>query len=373
MADEPASPRLDAVGRLWSIDALRGFDMFWIIGGEDVVREIARRTNTRMGDAIVQQLSHVAWQGFRFYDLIFPLFLFLVGAVLPFSLGKIQADRRSVYRRIARRTIVLFLIGMMGRSFFEFDWHNLRVAGVLQRIAICYGIAAVIYMKTTWRSQVVAVIVILGGYWLLMAHVAAPGGAAGDYSASGNLAGWVDRHFLPGKLFKAYYGFGDNEGILSTIPAVATALLGALAGQLLKSGVSPWKKVAVLVVVGALGVAGGLAWGQHFPIIKNLWTSSFVLLAAGYSAWLLALFYLVVDVLGFRKSAYFFVVIGANAITIYWLPRFVEFDKIATFFLSGTIRASGSYGPLVAAAGVVAVGVGLAAHPVSGQGFSLRV
>jgi predicted acyltransferase len=355
MADERSAPKLDSAGRLWSIDALRGFDMFWIIGGEDVVREIAKRTNSRWGDAIVEQLEHVAWEGFRFYDLIFPLFLFLVGAVLPFSLGKIESDPRSAYRRIARRTVVLFLLGIMGRSFFAFDWSNVRVAGVLQRIAICYGIAALIYLKTSWRSQLVAVLVILGGYWLLMANVASPGGAAGDYSPSGNLAGWVDRHVLPGKILEQYYGFGDNEGILSTIPAVATALLGALAGQVLKSGLVPWKKIAVLVVAGALGVGGGVAWGRHFPIIKNLWTSSFVLLAAGYSAWLLALFYLFVDVFGFKKSAFFFVVIGANAITIYWLPRFVDFHKIATFFLSGAIRASGSYGPLVAAAGVVAV------------------
>lgn len=355
MSDEAASPRTDAVGRLWSIDALRGFDMFWIIGGEDVVREIAKRTNTHAGDVIAEQLEHVAWEGFRFYDLIFPLFLFLVGAVLPFSLGKIESDRRSTYRRIARRTVLLFALGVMSRTFFAFDWSNLRVAGVLQRIAICYGIAAIIYLNTRWRGQLVTVAAILVGYWLLMANVAAPGGTPGDFSASGNLAGWVDRHFLPGKLFKAYYGYGDNEGILSTIPAVATALLGALAGQLLRSGLVPWKKIALLTLAGAFGVAGGLAWGQHFPIIKNLWTSSFVLLAGGYSAWFLALSYLLVDVLGFRKSAYFFVVIGANAIAIYWLPRCVDFDEIAKFFLSGTIRVSGSYGVLIAAIGAVAV------------------
>ena len=167
------------------------------------------------------------------------------------------------------------------------------------------------------------------------------------------LSGWVDRHVLPGKLLKAYYGYGDNEGILSTIPAVATALLGG------------WRRAPDEVRPrfveedrGArsgetLGVAGGFAWGQQFPIIKNLWTSSFVLLAAGYSAWLLALFYLLVDVIGFKKPAYFFVVIGANAITIYWVRRFVDFRAIAGFFLSGTIRAAGSYGSLVEALGVV--------------------
>ena len=356
MPDEPLPAKPDAAGRLWSIDALRGFDMFWIIGGEEFAREVATRTHSRAGAAIVTQLEHVAWEGFRFYDLIFPLFLFLVGAVLPFSLAKIRPDDRAMaYRRIARRTFLLFLLGLMSRSFFAFDWPSLRVAGVLQRIAICYGIAAVIYLNTTWRGRIVAVAGILAGYWLLMANVAAPGSRAGDYSPEGNLAGWVDRHFLPGKIYKAYYGFGDNEGLLSTIPAIATALLGALAGQLLKSAMPAGRKLAILAVAGAMGVVGGLVWGQSFPIIKNLWTSSFVLLAAGYSAWLLALAYLLVDVLGFRKAAYFFVVIGANAITIYWLPRCVDFDAIARYFLSGTIRLSGSYGSVVAAAGTLAV------------------
>ncbi len=364
-AETPASQPLDPVGRLWSIDALRGFDMFWIMGADQLVRMIAERTHTRAGDAIAEQMEHVEWQGFRFYDLIFPLFLFLVGTVLPFSLGKIGPDhRKAAYLRIARRTALLFLLGVMSTTFFRFDWHNVRVAGVLQRIAICYGIAAVLYLNTRWVGQILIVAAILAGYWGLMTHVAPPGGTAGDLSASGNLAGWVDRHYLPGKLFKEYYGYGDNEGLLSTIPAIATALLGVLAGQVLKSGLLPWKKIAILLVCGAIGVGGGYYWGQTFPIIKNLWTSSFVLVAGGFSAILLALSYLFVDVLGFKKTAFFFVVIGANAITIYWLPRIVDFEVIAGFFLgrpdadenpTGLIRLAGVYGPIVAVAGMLAV------------------
>ena len=186
MSDDVSSSKTDAVGRLWSIDALRGFDMFWIIGGEGIAREIARRSHTRAGNVIVEQLEHVTWQGFRFYDLIFPLFLFLVGVVLPFSLEKVPADGQSAYRRIARRTLLLFLLGIMGRTFFAFDWPNVRVAGVLQRIAICYGIAALIYLHTTWRGRLFAIVAILVGYWLLLANVAAPGGTPGDYSAQGN-------------------------------------------------------------------------------------------------------------------------------------------------------------------------------------------
>ena len=352
---DDATPAADIPqARLASIDALRGFDMLWIIGGEVIARDVARRTHSRAGDAVIAQLEHVAWRGFRFYDLIFPLFLFLVGAVLPFSMAKFQRGTWAPYRRIARRAAILFLLGLATRVFFAFDWPNLRVAGVLQRIALCYAVAAVITLKTSWRGQLAFIVAILAGYWLLLANVAPPGGVAGDYSPAGNLAGWVDRHYLPGKIFPAYYGFGDNEGLLSTLPAVATALLGALAGQVLRSRLAPGRKVATLVVAGALGVCGGLAWGQSFPIIKNLWTSSFVLLAGGYSALLLAAFYLVIDVLGYRRWSYFFVVIGANAITIYWLRRFVGFGAIAGYFLGGTIRVSGSYGPLVAACGTLA-------------------
>lgn len=341
--------------RLLSIDALRGFDMFWIVGGDALVREVAERSHTRAGAVVAEHLEHVEWRGFRFYDLIFPLFLFVVGAVLPFSLGKITREgRAAAYRRIARRTALLFLLGLLCNGLLQFDWANLRVAGVLQRIAIGYGLAAVIFLNTRVRGQLLAVAALLLGYWALMANVAPPGGRAGDYSIEGNLGGWVDRHYMPGKIYPAYYGFGDNEGLLSTIPAVATALLGVLAGQALRSSSGPWRKVGVLVVAGAACLGLGVLWSGRFPIIKNLWTSTFVLVAGGLSFWLLALFYAIVDVLGFKKTAFFFVVIGANAITIYVAPRIVDFDRISRFFLGGVIRLSGDWGPVVRAAGVLA-------------------
>ncbi len=230
---------------------------------------------------------------------------------------------------------------------------------MLQRIAVCYGIAAVISLNASRRGLVFALAAFLLGYWGLLETVAAPGRSPGDYTIEGNLPGWVDRTYLPGKILKPYYGFGDNEGLLSTIPAVATALLGVLAGRWLRSGRGPWAKVGGLIAAGALALVIGEAWGLRFPIIKNIWTSSFVLVAGGLSLMLLALFYAVIDVLGFRRWAFFFVVIGANAITIYVVPRFVDFEKIARFFLGGIYRLAGEHvGPdfklVVAAAGFLA-------------------
>jgi predicted acyltransferase len=342
-ADKPSA-------RLWSIDALRGFDMFWIMGGDSLAKALAKWWGI---PALHDQFEHVNWEGFRFYDLIFPLFLFLVGAVLPFSLDKLRANGPGpAYRRLARRAALLFALGLLCNGVLQFDWPNLRVAGVLQRIAICYAAAAVIALNTGTRGQVVVLAAILLGYWALLANVAPPEGVPGDYSKEGNLAGWVDRHYLPGKIMKPYYGFGDNEGLLSTIPAVGTALMGLLAGRWLRTDRKPWTKVFGLIQAGVLASAVGVAWGESFPIIKNLWTSSFVLVSGGLSLLLLALFYAIIDVIGLKRWAFFLVVIGANAITIFVVPRFIDFERISKFFLGGVyslVEQAGGPGPCAVA------------------------
>jgi len=350
MAETNPAPTESATGRLRSIDALRGFDMFWIIGGDALAGALARWAGFPEDHWTRTQLEHVSWEGFRFYDLIFPLFLFVVGAVIPFSLAKVRERNESKaasYLRIARRVAVLFLLGLICNGLLKLDFENLRVAGVLQRIALCYGAAALIVLHLGVRGQAVVTAAILLGYGALLAFVAAPGSSPGDYTIQGNLAGWVDRNFLPGKLNPAYYGvgdvaYGDNEGLLSTIPAVATTLLGALAGQWLRSGRSAAMRLIGLTVAGTSCLALGVAWGQSFPIIKNLWTSSFALVAAGWSLLLLALFHAAIDVVGLRRWALFFVVIGANAITIFVVPRFVDFRKMAEFFLGGIASHAGS-------------------------------
>lgn len=342
-------------GRLESIDALRGFDMFWIAGGEDFIKALAQWTPRSVRAIVDEELEHVPWEGFHFYDLIFPLFLFLVGVVIPFSQGKLVGERRATtYWRILRRTVLLFALGLLCNGVLQFDFSNLRIAGVLQRIALCYGIAAVVVLNTSVRGQALVTVAILLGYWALLAFVPAPGGLPGDYTIQGNLPGYVDRNYLPGKILKKYYGYGDNEGILSTIPAVATALLGTLAGHGLRSGRSSVVRLAGLTLAGLACLTLGTLWGQWFPVIKNLWTSSFVLVAGGWSLLLLALFHGIIDVLGCRRWAFFFTVIGANAITIYVVPRFVDFHKIAQFFLGGVASHAGEFAPVVLTAGLLA-------------------
>jgi len=346
--------------RLVSIDALRGFDMFWIIGGDALMRAVCAWWDTPASAKLGEQFHHVEWEGFRFYDLIFPLFLFVVGVVIPFSLKKYQTGehpRSLALRRTARRVALLLVLAFLYNGVQRFDFANLRYVGVLQRIAICYGIAAVIYLFTRARTQAIATVAILLGYWALLALVPAPETQkAGDYSKETNLVGYVDRQLLPGRILKSYYGYGDNEGLLSTIPAVATALLGVLAGEWLLSDRRAAIKALGLLGAGAIFAPLGFLWGDYFPIIKNLWTSSFVLVAGGFSLLLLGLFYLVIDVWKFRAWSFFFVVIGMNAITIYMAQNIIPFRDIMQFFLVGVLPLlSETVRPIVAAAGVLAV------------------
>jgi predicted acyltransferase len=339
------APAPAATERLRSIDALRGFDMFWIVGGDALGRALGKWYYGTSQNWVNEQMEHVPWEGFHFYDLIFPLFLFLVGSVIPFSLASLRrrgASNAAVYFRVARRVVLLFALGLMCNRLLDFVW-PMRVAGVLQRIAICYGIAAVISLHTNARGQLLTIAAILLGYWAILAWVPNPEtGIAGDLTKEGNLAGYIDRHFLPGRIIKAYYGYGDNEGILSTIPAVATALLGVLAGTWLRSSYGPLLKTLVLAAAGAVCLGLGELWATQFPVIKNLWTSSFVLVAGGWSLLLLALFYAIIDGLKWQAWAFPFVVIGVNAITIYVVPRFVDFKSMANFFLGGVIRLAGT-------------------------------
>ena len=344
--------------RLLSIDALRGFDMFWIIGGDELVHALAEWAPSDLMKRIDEQMDHVEWEGFHFYDLIFPLFLFLVGVVLPFSMAAHRAKGEStgwLYWRILRRTALLIFLGLVYNHFLQFDFEHQRYAGVLQRIAICYGIAALIVVHVRPRGQFIIMITILLGYWALMAWVPAPGGTAGDFSKEGNLSGWIDRHFLPGEIKKEYYEYGDNEGFLSTIPAVATALLGALAGQWLRANRSGWLKTLILAIAGGISLLLGYAWGSWFPVIKIRWTSSYVLVVGGWSLLLLAIFYFIIDVIGFRWWAYFFVVIGANAIVIYVAPVFIDFHYASQAILGGILRHANELGSVIVVLGVLAL------------------
>ena len=338
-----------------SIDALRGFDMFWIIGGGTLLAGLADVWPNRVTRMIQQQLEHVEWEGFHFLDLIFPLFIFLVGAVLPFAIARRRERGQSLlhlHLHVIKRTITLILLGFIMNGLLRFDWPNMRWPGVLQRIALCYFFAAMLVVHTKWRTQAIILPVVLLAYWAVTMLVPTPGFGAGDLTPEGCLSSYVDQHLIPGKL---YYGFGDNEGVLSTLPGICTAVLGALAGYWLRSHRPGPRKAAGLALAGVTCVIVGYLWGMAFPIIKILWTRSFVLFAGGWSLLLLALFYWLIDVLGFRKWAFFFIVIGVNPLTIYFLQRFVAFHDIAGFFFGGLAEHVGAFGLLVVPFGALLI------------------
>lgn len=341
--------------RVASIDALRGFDMFWIAGGERIIHALYKVWPGPATEALGTQFEHVRWEGFHFYDLIFPLFVFTVGLVLPFSLTRrIEqgANRRQLYQHIVQRFLTLFLLGLIYNHLLDFNIQNLRIPGVLQRIALAYLFAGLIIMMTGIRGQAIAAGGILIAYWLIMKLVPVPGFGAGVLTPQGNLAAYLDRLIIPFKL--CCYTYGDNEGLISNLPAIATCLLGVLAGHWLRSGKhSPARKAQGLLVAGCASLFVAWVWSFNFPIIKNIWSSSFVLWAGGWSLLLLALFYFIIDVKGYQRWSFFFKVIGMNAITIYLVDRFFHFDEITAVFLHGLRPVFGRYDPIIWSCSVI--------------------
>jgi predicted acyltransferase len=344
--------------RIHSIDALRGFDMFWLMQeSTGFVLTLITALHLPFHNFWAIQLDHSEWFGFTFWDFIAPLFLFIVGLSMPFAISRRIAQGSSKWEllgHILKRTIILVLLGLVFNGIFSLNFHDFRYTGVLQRIAFSYLFAALITLKWDWKGQAIWTAALLVGYWLLMAFVPVPGIGHGVYTPAGNLAGYIDRLFLPGTF--CCYGFGDNEGYLSTIPSIATVMFGVLCGHLLRSSWSNRIKLQVLVGGGVLSLGLGLLWGMAFPIVTKLWTSSYTLYANGWSMLLFALFYWVIDVLGYRRWAFPFIVIGLNAITIYVVQARFDFIHIANIFVHGIVTHAGAfYGGLLLGASVVFV------------------
>ena len=349
VSDKPDTTSVKTT-RLMSLDALRGFDMFWIIGADALLHGLRKASDNEVMQFIARQLEHCDWAGFRFEDLIFPMFVFIVGVSLVFSLSRTIElhGRRAAIVRIIRRAVLMYLLGILYYGGFSTSFDQIRLLGVLQRIAICYLCAGLIFCFWGLRGRLAWCVGLLVGYWLVMSYVPVPGGVAGDFSEGKNLANWVDQQFLP---LRKWDGDHDPEGLLSTLPAVANCLIGVFAGMLLRdSNRQNWKKVVYLLAAGVFMAALGWLWDLQFPVIKKIWTSSFVLVACGYSCVLLSLFYLVIDVWGLRWWAQPFVWIGMNPITIYMLDNLVEIPKIAKLFVGGELNTYfGNYGDLVVA------------------------
>jgi predicted acyltransferase len=312
--------------RLYSLDALRGFDMFWIMGAEEIFHALYKATGSPVWGAVSNQLTHPAWNGFHFYDLIFPLFLFMAGVATPYSVGRELEKGKTkseLLLRVIRRGLILVLLGLIVNNGLQIKpLAEIRFPSVLGRIGLAYMFANIIYLYTKQRTQIIWFTALLIGYWLLLKFTSAPGFAPGDLTMEGNFASYIDRSIIPGKL---YLGIHDPEGLVSTIPAISTGLLGIFAGNLLKKGtMQPERKALYLAITGLVFLGIAQIWNLDFPINKNLWTSSFVLHVGGLSLLLLSLFYYVIDVLGYKQWAFFFRVIGMNSILIYISGHFID-------------------------------------------------
>ena len=264
--------------------------------------------------AVYAPLQHADWHGLTPTDVIFPFFLFIVGVAIALA--------RPTPLRVLRRAAIIFALGLVLNGLPYFDWATIRIPGVLQRIAVCYLVAALVFLTTRWRTQAVITAMLLLGYWAVMTLVPVPGHGRGDLSAEGNLAAWLDRAVLGPHIWRVARVY-DPEGILSTVPAVATTLLGVLAGQWLGSGRRAGTIAAGLAGAGAVATALGAAWALVFPLNKSLWTSSYALLTAGLALLVFAACYWTIDVRGWRRWAMPFVVLGVNALLLFFLSTLV--------------------------------------------------
>ena len=391
-------PIAKSTRRLLSLDALRGFDMFWIVGGEEVVHALYKAWPSGPMHLLDRQMDHTPWAGVTFYDLIFPLFVFIVGASLVFSLPRMieREGKAAALRRVLVRSLLLYFLGVFYYGGLGNGVQAIRWMGVLQRIALSYFFAALIFCTFRFRGMMVTWISLLLGYWAIMAfvpirdiqltptNVARLARQAGDettaayfenknspnastvknspewarsrelfystttrvtgkYDQGYNVADHFDFQYLPGKKWDIFY---DPEGFLSTLGGVATCLFGVFAGILLKSAsVTDRNKVLLLTSAGLVALGIGFLWGLQFPVIKKIWTSSYVLVAGGFACLGLAAFYQVIEIWGWRKWCMPFVWIGMNPITIYMVFNLAALDEFANRILGGPIKeALGAWG-----------------------------
>ena len=328
--------------RLLSLDALRGFDMFWIIGWGRMWHELAKLTDWPLLNWWSTQMTHVEWDGFHFYDLIFPLFLFIAGISFPFSLEKsLQKGftKKALHFRIIKRGLILVFLGLVFNGFFKFDFDAQRYSSVLGRIGLAWMFASLIFMNTKRNARILWCAGILIFYWVVLAFVQAPDFPdAARFSQEGNFACYFDRAFLPGRIYDPLY---DPCGLSGIIPAISTALLGMLTGMFIRTSnerFSPIKKAGYMTGAGIGLIAIGLLWGLIFPVNKPLWSSSYVCLAGGISLLLFTLFYWIIDICGYRRWTLFFTVIGVNSITIYLGQSIINFQFTANFIFGGFVN-----------------------------------
>ena len=323
--------------RLLSLDALRGFDMLFIMGLAGVLTGLCGVLGFGGDCWLMQQMRHTSWHGFTQRDTIFPLFLFIAGVAFPFSYAR-QRERGWSTARICGKTmwraVALVLLGMVYNGLFSVGFGQVRWASVLGRIGLGWMFAAFLYMAFSVRTRAALAVTILVAYWAIMRFAMVPGAPTGadPWSVEWNFAAHVDKLLLPNAKG------GDPEGLLGTLPAIATAMFGMFTGEFVRmrsERIGGGRRTLVMLAAAAAMLVAGLVWSRWMPINKKLWTSSYTLVAGAYSLGLFAAFYWVVDVKRWRAWTFPLRVVGMNAITIYLLQRIVKFDDVSRFFLGG--------------------------------------
>lgn len=338
--------RTEQKKRLYSLDALRGFDMFWITGGGILAVTISKMAGPGW---LETQMHHVKWEGFRFMDLVFPLFMFISGVAIPYSIrSRIEKNvpPRKIIKKVFFRLIALIILGILYNGTFKNGFADGRIASVLGQIGIAYFFASLIsvYFKSL-RSLLIWLAAILASIGIIQLLIPVPGIGAGVLTPEGCINGYIDRMLLPGRLYGKVF---DPEGILCSVSATGITLMGTIAGTILrKKDKSDWLKIGWLITAGVTSVVLALLFSTFYPVIKSCWTSTFNLLAGGISFLLLALFYLIIDHWGFKLWAFYFRIIGMNSIFIYLFSEIVDIKAVTTFFLGWLINIAGAAGELI--------------------------
>ena len=342
--------------RLESLDVLRGFDLFMLVGLEMAMHHLASAIDTPSFHSFMWCFTHVDWEGFSPWDLVMPLFMFMSGITIPFALSRYKHtnNQTSVYRRILKRVILLWIFGMMCQgNLLGLDPNRIYFySNTLQAIAMGYLIASLLYLHTRIRTQVIVAAGLLLGFWGAMEWITVQGYGGGNYTPDGNLAEWIDREVLGrfrdgASMMNGEVVFADwyrYTWILSSLNFGVTVLTGTFAGYILKDKEwMPKRKLTYLLAIGAAMVAIGWIWGIWHPVIKKLWTSSMTLVSSGYCFLLMALFYYLIDYKGWKKYSGWLKVYGMNSIVAYMLTMCVNFSCIGHSLLHGLQPYMGEY------------------------------
>ena len=341
--------------RLESLDALRGFDLFFLVALGPLMHSLARTANVEWLNESMWVFSHVSWEGFSPWDLIMPLFLFMSGISMPFSLSRYKSisDKRPLLRRLAKRILLLWIFGMMCQgNLLALDPNTIYLySNTLQAIATGYLITALLFLFTSRRTQIITAVVLLLVYWTAMQFITVAGYGGGNYPPQGNLAEWIDNTVLgrfrdtaqviDGKVVVAdWYHY---TWILSSLNFGVTVLTGLFAGYIAKDKIEEKKKLKLYFGTGITMVIAGWLWNFQMPVIKTIWTSSMVLVSSGYCFLLMGLFYYWIDYKGHRSGITWLKVYGMNSIVAYMLANVVNFRCIGESLFYGLEQYMGSY------------------------------